>query len=204
MSEYGNITAKVRTGRGKGAARRLRAKGLIPAVLYGQGKDNLALSISPAEFNKATDPEKRVNTLFSLTITEEGKADVKADAVVSELQRDAIRSDLMHIDFMRVDPSKDIVRKVPVRYHGRSIGVTKGGKLRTFLRHIDVAAKPENIPVELAIDVTPIDAGQAVRIRDVSIPDARILARPESPVAIVELPKAKQEEEEGAPAAAAD
>jgi large subunit ribosomal protein L25 len=195
MSEYGNIEVTVRTGRGKGAARQLRRAGQIPAVLYGQGQDNIALAIDPSEFHKATDPEKQINTLFNLTIKEEGKPDVSAAVVVTELQRDVVRDLLTHIDFMRVDLGKEIVRKVPVKYSGKSIGVTKGGKLKTFKRHVKVAAKPAEVPVVLSVDVTPIDAGETVRVRDMSLPNARILDRADSPLALVEAAKAKKDEE---------
>lgn len=197
MSDYGNINATVRTGRGKGAARQLRASGQIPAVLYGGGADNVSLAINPHEFHKATDPDKQVNTLYSLTISEEGKADVTAPAVVAEMQLDVVKDRLTHIDFMRVDLDKEVVRKIPVRYAGKSIGVTKGGKLRTFKRHLEVAAKPADVPVELLVDITPIDQGQTVRIKDLTLPGARILDRADSPVAVVELAKAKTEDEEG-------
>ncbi len=195
MSEFGNINATVRTGRGKGAARQLRAAGQIPAVLYGGGVDNVSLTVNPSEFHKATDPAKQVNTLFSLTIKEEGKADVIAKAVVADLQRDSVRDVLTHIDFMRVNLDEEVIRKVPVRYGGKSVGVTKGGKLKTFKRHVKVAAKPAEVPVELYVDITPIDAGQTLRVKDMSMPNARILDRADSPVVLVEAVKAKKEDE---------
>jgi large subunit ribosomal protein L25 len=196
MSQHdGAITVSVRARHGKGAARELRRQGLIPAVLYGKGQDNLSLSLDPHALRRATDPERALNTLFSLTIKEDGKADVVEPAVISEIQRDAIRDDVVHVDFMRVDVDKPVQRKVPVRYSGRAEGVAKGGKLRTFKRHVRVSARPADVPVALHIDVTPLDEGQYLRVKDVSLPETKILERPDSPLAFVEAAKAKKEEE---------
>jgi large subunit ribosomal protein L25 len=195
MSEYGNIEATVRNSRGKGAARQLRMRGLIPGVLYGQGRDNIALELNPMALQRATDPAKRVNTLFSLTIHEEGKPDVVESAIVVDLQRNLVRDNVTHIDFMRVDLEQEVQRKIPVRFFGKSVGVTAGGKLRTFVREVKVAAKPADVPVELAVDITPIEAGQTVRVRDITIPNVRIMERADSPIVVVEAVKAKTEEQ---------
>lgn len=192
MSDYGNISATVRTGHGKGVARQLRRKGLVPAVMYGRGGDNLSLTLDPLLFQKATDPARSYNTLFHLTVEGQGEA---VPCMVVDIQRDSLRDFVLHIDFMRVDPEQDVQRQIPVRYHGRAIGMMKGGRLKTFRRVVNVSAKPALLPEELAVDLTPIDAGETLRIKDVSLPNAMFLESPEAPLAFVELPKAKTEEE---------
>ena len=62
--------------------------------------------------------------------------------MIADIQRDAIRGDMLHVDFMRVDPDKDVQRKIPVRYHGRAAGVMVGGKLKTMRRVVKISAKP--------------------------------------------------------------
>lgn len=207
MSEFGNITVNVRTSRGKGAARELRRQGKIPAVLYGKAQDNLSISLDPRDLHKATDPSRDINTLFHLTIKEDGKADVVEPAVIVEVQRNPVRSDVTHVDFMRVGLGDEVVRRIPVKYEGRAQGVLKGGRLKTFLRYVKIAAPPADFPVALVVDLSPLDTGDQMRMKDVSVPGARILDRAETPVALVELPKAKTEEEteaEGAAAAGAE
>lgn len=196
MGEYGNLNAAVREGRGKGAARSLRREGKIPAVMYGGGQDNLSLSLDPNEFRKATDPDKKWNTFFSVTV--KGNDGEKLETcVLTDVQVDSIRRDVLHVDFMRVNPDEDVVRKIPVRFTGRSVGVVKGGKLKTFRRTVRVAAKPVNIPVELVVDITPVDSGESLRMKDVETLTGRLMENPEHRLCFVELPKAKQEDEEG-------
>ncbi len=195
MSEYGNITAQLRTGRGKGVARQLRQSGLIPAVMYGRGGDNLSLTIDPHLLSKATDPERVYNTLFRVTVEQEGDTQT-VPCLIADVQRNAIRDDLIHVDFMRVDPAEDVVRKIPVRYHGRAAGVMVGGKLKTFCRTLRVSAKPGEIPVELAVDLSPLEAGQYLRIKDMSLPGATFVENPELPLAFIEMPKAKKDDDE--------
>lgn len=203
MSDYGRFTATVRTTKGKGVARQLRKKGLIPAVLYGRGGENLSLTLDPHLFNKATDPGRSYNTLYQIALEQDGAPTQTVPAMVVDIQRDAIRDDVMHVDFLRVDPEQEVHRKIPVRYHGRAAGVMKGGRLTTYRRIVHVAAKPGELPEELAIDLGPLDSGQTLRIKDMSLPGTTFLEPPEAPLAFVEMPKAKTKEEEAAAAAAA-
>lgn len=195
MSEYGTLTVNVRTQNGKGAARTLRREGLVPGVIYGQGKENLALSLDPQELRKTTDPQRSWNTLYTLTIKEDGKADVVEPAVVVDIQTDAVRDDIVHVDFMRVDPEQEVVRNVPLKLEGRAIGVFKGGKLKAFRRSLKVAAKPDLVPVEIVVDVTPVEGGESVRIRDVRVENARLVENPAQRILTVEMPKAVRAEE---------
>lgn len=195
-TQYGTLEVSVRRSRGKGAARSLRREGLVPGVIYGQGKDNLALSLHPGELRKATDPERSWNTFYTLTIKESGQPDRVESAVVVDVQTDAVRDDIVHVDFMRVDPEQEVVRSVPLRLHGRSVGVFKGGKLKTFRRALKVAAKPRDVPIEIALDITPIDGGESLRMKDVSVDDARLVENPEQRILTVEMPKAERVEEE--------
>ena len=164
--------------------------------MYGGGKDNVALALNPLDFNKATDPERLWNTLYTVTVKAEGKPDVVEPCVLVDVQLDSIRSDVLHIDFMRVDPQADVVRKVPIRVTGRSKGVTKGGKLKKFRRHVKVAAKPGNVPVEVVVDITEVDAGESVRMQDVSVDGARLIEDPQARLCFIEIPKARKEEDE--------
>jgi large subunit ribosomal protein L25 len=195
-TEYGTLEVNIRRLRGKGAARSLRREGLVPGVIYGQGKENLALSLHPGELRKATDPERSWNTFYTLTIKESGQPDRVESAVVVDVQADAVRDDIVHVDFMRVDPEQEVVRSVPLRLHGRSVGVFKGGKLKTFRRALKVAAKPRDVPIEIALDITSIDGGESLRMKDVSVDKARLVENPEQRILTVEMPKAERVEEE--------
>ena len=196
MSQYGAITAQVRTDRGKGAAHTLRRSGKIPAVMYGRGQDNVSLCLDPHEFRKATDPSRQWNTFFEVTVQHDGKAPVVEPCMLADVQLDSVRRDVVHVDFLRVDPEKDIVRQVPVRFSGRAIGVFKGGKLRTYRRHVKVASRPSQVPVEIVVDVTDVDGGQSLRMKDITIEAARLVENPEQRLCFVAMPKAKPDEGE--------
>lgn len=196
MSEYGQITAKVRTSHGKGAARQLRRQGLCPAVMYGQKGENLSLTIDPHLLRKATDPSRAYNTLFQVSVEREGGDPEVVPCLIADIQKDAIKDDLLHVDFLRVDLQQEVERKIPVRYHGRAAGVVIGGKLKTFRRTVKVAARPGEIPVELSVDVTPLEAGHYLRISDMSLEGATFQERADTPLAFIDPPKAKKEEDD--------
>jgi len=202
MSEYGRLPAKLRAGHGKGVARQLRRKGLTPAVLYGQGEPNLSLAIDPLLFGKVTDPARNYNTVYQLELEQDGAPAQTVTCMVVDYQKDSIRDHVVHVDFMRVDPEKPVQRKIPVSYTGRAAGVMIGGRLKTFRRVVTVSAKPFELPVGLTVDLTPLDAGQYLRIKDMSLPGTTFLENPEAPLAFIEMPKAKTEEPAAAAAAA--
>jgi large subunit ribosomal protein L25 len=200
MSEqYGNLTVSVRHKKGKGTARKLRAAGQIPGVVYGQGISkeggSVLLSLSPAELLKALDPDRRHNTLFTLTIQQDGKPDISEICVIADAQLDAIREEYLHVDFLRVDPEIAVTAKIPVSYSGRSAGVVAGGSLKTFRRFVRIAAKPAEIPVSFDVDVTPLEIGESMRLKEVPLTNATLVDNPETVVAFVDTAKAEIEEE---------
>lgn len=197
MAEFGNINVSVRTQTGKGAARTIRREGLIPGILYGSGKDNVSLTLSPHELMKATDPSRSWNTMFTLTLKDEGGKEATQTAMVSDVQVHAVRRDVEHIDFMRVDPDSEVVRKIPVRYEGRSAGVVKGGKLKTYRRTVRIACKPGEVPVELLVDITDVDTGESLRIGDVQMASGRLVEPEDARLCFVDLPKSAPEGGEG-------
>lgn len=196
MSDFGNVNVSVRHDRGKGAARSLRREGKIPGVLYGAGGESVSLALDPHELSKATDPERSWNTMFTLTVKEEGKNDRAQACVVADVQMHPIRREVTHIDFMRVNPEEEVTRKIPVRYEGRSVGVVKGGKLKTFRRMVRVSAKPGEIPVELVVDVSGVDVGESLRMKDVPPTKGSLVEEADARLCFVEMPKARKEDED--------
>ncbi|NVB38943.1 50S ribosomal protein L25 [Pseudenhygromyxa sp. WMMC2535] len=188
-SEIGKLNVQIRENSGKGVARKLRAQGLIPGVLYGKGEGNVMLTISPRELRRAMDPRRKLNTFFTLNI-QSGDSTSVEQCVLTDYQADPIRDEFLHVDFLRVDPNNEVVTKIPVEYSGRAVGVVAGGKLRTYQRTVRVSAKPAQIPVKLAVDVTPLQAGQTLRMKDLSLENATLLEHPDVVVATVDPPRA--------------
>lgn len=203
--EYGNLEVAVRVAKGKSGVRQLRRAGKFPAVIYGGGRENVAIAVDPREFGRASDPAKGFNTFFKLKVTKDGKPVGVETCIIADQQRDSLRTDVLHVDFLRIDPDREVVRPVPVRVTGRAAGVVKGGRIRSPYRTVQVAAKAVDLPVEIVIDVTPLDNGDTVRMRDVKLTNARIVEPADAMLVICEIAHIKVEEEPEAakPAAAA-
>lgn len=192
--EARTMNAQIRTGTGKGVARSLRREGRLPGVLYGRGGDRLSLSLDLLELEKAIDPARKWNTWFSVRVQEDGKPERIESVMVVDRQIHPVRRDIIHVDFLRVDPGAEVEAQVPVEYIGRPIGVQAGGKLKTFRRYIKIASIPGNIPTKIDIDISNLDGNQTMRISDLQVEGFRLREKPSDPLAFVEAAKVKVEE----------
>ncbi len=196
MSEtHGNLSAQARTDHGKGVARKLRAAGKIPAVVYGRGEPSELIAVDPSALRKAMDPVRKLNTLFHLTIASaDGKGSKVEPCIIADYQMQPVRDEMLHVDFLRVDPNKEIHVKIPVEYVGRSVGVAAGGRLKTLRRDVRVAALPAQVPEKFIVDITPLQMGQQLRLKDVPLVNARLLDNPEQAIALVIAVRKRAEE----------
>lgn len=192
-NEQRELTVQARDSHGKGAARKLRAKGLIPGVVYGAGGEHRSVAVDPRQLRKVMDPVRKLNTWYKVTIEDAGKAVGSESVIVIDHQVDKVRDALLHVDFLRVDPEKEIEVRLPVEVTGRAAGVVAGGTLKTFLRYVHVSIKPRDIPTSLLVDITPLAAGETLRIKDMSIPGGRILENANQSLAHIEPAKIKAE-----------
>lgn len=196
---------------GKGHARKLRAAGRIPAVCYSSTMEATPLQVDPHELDRLLRKSAAgMNTLIDLR---GGGLDGKV-VLVKDLQRDPVRGELLHADLFAIDAAKRIEVEVPVHVVGVPVGVRLGGGILDFpLREIEVSCLPRSIPEELRVDVTELEMGESIHVRDVPLPEGvELISDPELTVLSVVAP-AKPEEEatpsdeeaaEGAEAAAAD
>jgi large subunit ribosomal protein L25 len=154
---------------GKNEARRLRAKGNIPAVLYGgvtvDGKPQATpIAVDPKALMGILRGESGVNTLIGLTV---GSEDVKV--LMREYQVDPLTRRLLHVDFYRIAMDKMLVVKVPITVKGEAKGIKQqGGLLDIVHREVEVECLPADIPEAIELDVTELMLGQAIRLRDVA------------------------------------
>ncbi len=187
--EVGKLTVNTRTSKGSSTARKLRQKGQIPAVCYGKGVDPILLSLDPAALQKALDPEKRTNTVIALSVA----GGETINVMLRDWQRDALRGNVTHADFIRVDLTKDVHATVPVILVGKPEGVKLGGTLHQVLRQLEVACTPDKIPVKLEINVDALGMGDALHVSDLTLP-AGVKPRVEggSTVCTVTVPKAEK------------
>jgi large subunit ribosomal protein L25 len=177
------------TGRptGSAAARRLRAEGHIPGVLYGRGMTPISLTVERRELRVALSGPAGVNTVLSLEVD-----GAKYPAVVKELQRHPIRRTVNHIDFLQVNMNEEITVSVPVRLEGEAKAVlSEGGLVDPAVDTIEVATTPNNMPNEFVIDITDMQVGDVVRLADVPMPSGvTATGDPEMPVVTVILTRA--------------
>ncbi len=197
--EIRELKAQPRTERGKGAAGRLRAQGLVPGVLYGEKLETQPISIDDRDLHIVLMKEG-ANAIVKLTL--DGGSHT---AIIKELQRNPIRDQLTHVDFLKIALDETIVTHVPVQVIGDSVGVREGGTVQQALREIEIEALPTNVPDHLEIDVTDLPIGGSLRVQNLVAPDdVVILSNPEEmlvsvvpPVHFEEaVPVAEGEEEE--------
>lgn len=200
--EVGKLNAQYRGDTGKSAVRRLRAAGKIPAICYGEAKSPMPLTVDPTELIKSLDPVKKTNTVLTLTVAGAPDGDASLTVMVRDYQKDALRGDLTHADFIRVDLTKPVRATVPIILTGKAEGVKLGGIMHQVIRVLEISCTPDKIPVKLEVDVSNLGMNEAIHVSDLKLGEGvRPLVDAGSTICAVTAPKA---EKEVAPAAAAE
>jgi large subunit ribosomal protein L25 len=171
--EVGKLTVSLRERSGKGGSRKLRAQGKVPGVCYGASVDGpiepLPIVVDVKQLRGALDPVRKRNTVVSLTI-EGGAAARSLHALVKDVQIDSIRREITHVDLLAIDPDKEVRADVPLEFNGKPKGAISGGQIRIVLRSLTVRAKPSDIPVKLAVDVSPLEIGDVIHVSAIELP----------------------------------
>src|SRR5215469_13219588 len=158
------IDAESRDSRGKNEARRLRANGSIPAVLYGGTGEATPLAVNPKELARILNSKTGHNTIVNLSVTGREKAPV----MIIDWQYDPIKDSLLHVDLKRIDLTKRITVKVPVVTHGDPKGVKiQGGIHETVSREVEIECLPDDIPEQFVVNVSELLIGQSVRAAEI-------------------------------------
>jgi large subunit ribosomal protein L25 len=162
------VSAQSRSSRGKNEARRLRAKGMIPAVVYGGKSDAVAVSVDPKTLLKVLRSEAGRNTILSLDLGGGGKT----SAILKSWQVDPINEKFIHADFYRIAMDVAIKVKVPIQTKGEARGVkVDQGILEIIMREVEVECLPGDIPERIEVDVTDLGIHGALRVSDLKISD---------------------------------
>ena len=196
------LNAEVRSGRGKGFARRLRRGGRIPGVVYGEGGGSggsgaIAVSVEPEAVSRVLHSEAGANTLIGLTVGDGGGDPGKV--LIKDYQVDPISHRLLHVDFYRVAMDKVITVTVRVDLTGEAEGVKVQGGLIDFVqREVAVACLPSEIPEHIEVDVSPLTIGQGIRLKDLLEGVSwQPVSDPETLIVHVIAPRLETEEGEG-------
>ena len=186
------LKANLRDGGGKGSARKIRAQGLVPAILYGHGMDPVKVAIDDRELYHVLHTEAGTNVLVDLHVEKDQHL-----AMPREIQRDHIRGQFLHVDFLVVRRDERITVDVPVHLIGESHGVKEGGVVEHHLWDLKVECVPTNVPQSVEADITRLGIGDSLSVADIRIPGNATVLTPleETIVSVVPPPILKIEEE---------
>ncbi|MDZ4731442.1 MAG: 50S ribosomal protein L25/general stress protein Ctc [Xanthomonadales bacterium] len=170
MSIHHSIIAEFREGQGKGASRRLRHQGKVPAIIYGGHLDPVALSLSQNELLHATEHESFYSSIIEIKVG----TDLTQQAVVRDMQRHPYKPVIMHVDFMRVTADELLTISVPVHFMGEEqspAGKASGVVIQHLMTEIEIEALPKDLPEFLSVDLSKIEAGDSVMLSTVVLPE---------------------------------
>lgn len=198
MSMHAILKAEKRDARGKGVARKLRAAGRLPAVVYGQGGEALSITLDTAETSQLFHGISVENTIVDLSV--EGEESFQT--LVREIQVHPFRPDVMHVDFYRLQKGVKVDVEIPVHLIGTPVGVkTGGGILQQVVYELPVKVIPSMIPESFDIDVEAIEVGGSIHVSDLTLPEGveEIGLDADQTICTVVLPRAvvAEDEEEG-------
>ena len=192
------VKANLRQEKGKGAARKLRAQGTVPAVLYGLGEAPVALAVNLHEFDKALEGVEGTGVLMDLSI--DGKQALPV--MLRDYQVDLITRKFEHLDFQKIDLTKKVKLEVPIHLVGKAPGVKDGGILEHMRRQLEIKCLPTAIPEAIDVDVSLMNMGDIIHVSDIKLPEGvEVLTALDQTVAAVVEPAPEPTPEEVAAAA---
>ena len=186
-----SFNATAREKGGKGAARQLRSRGQVPAVIYGHGREPMSLSLNARDLDKMLGHIQAESTVIEVTV--EGHT---AKTLIREIQRHPIKRQILHVDFQALVAGEKVVVSIPIVLIGTAEGVKlEGGVLEQPLRELEIEVDPSNIPDHVELDVTNMMIGDSLHVSDLKVPEGvEIQDDPETSVAVLAAPRAVIEE----------
>jgi large subunit ribosomal protein L25 len=169
MSDSNFITAELREDVGKGASRRLRRSGKVPAVIYGGHRDPVALTLDQHELLHAADAESFYASVLEIRVGE----DISQKAIVRDMHRHPFKPLIMHVDFMRVSETEAIRMSVPVHFVGEEespAGKKSGVVIQHQMTEIEISALARDLPEFIAVDLSQMGPGDVVMLSEITLP----------------------------------
>src|SRR5437660_8052130 len=186
------LKVEPREGTGKGVARKMRASGHVPGVVYGRGADPELISVDARELFHTLHTDAGLNVLVELRLD--------GDTVLAmprEVQRDYLRGQFKHIDFIRIARDEKITVEVPIHITGESHGVKEGGVIEHHLWNLHVEALPQDVPTGIEADVTALGLNESLRVGQLTLPGTMtVLTDPDETIVSVVPPQILRVEEE--------
>lgn len=185
-----SLTAELRTQTKKGAARRLRREGRVPAVMYGH-REPLLLSIDAREFSR------KFQRISESTIIHLSAGGDTYDVLVKDFQIDNIIERLDHIDFFEIERGRVLRARVLLHFVGNPVGVREGGLQELLVHEVEVESLPRDLPEGIDVDIENLGVGQSFHVSDLVVPDGvRVLTSPDQVIALIAHKVEEVDEEE--------
>lgn len=155
------VHAKKRDTKHRSEIASLRQEGYVPAVVYGYKIDTTPIAVDERDFEKTLREDGRSAVML---LSVDG---VEVNAVLAEVQKNPIKGDLIHLDFLAVNMNKKIELEVPIQIHGESIGVKEGGSLQMPNRELILLVEPKKVPESIEVDISKLAIGESVSVGDI-------------------------------------
>lgn len=197
------VKAELRTAEGKGNARKLRAAGKTPGIVYGAGEECVPIAVGAHAFEQLLKHVSSGNVVLDVKLADDPGRDLKA--LIKEVQRDPVSAGVIHFDLQHIDMSRPVRVSVPISLQGTAIGVKEGGFLESYVRELEIECLPGDIPDHVVVDITALAKGETIHVRDLNVSNLHVFDSPDAVVVHIAL-KAKEEvvaPEAAAPAVAA-
>ena len=184
-----NLEAEVREKAGKEVAHLLRSQGRVPAILYGRQKENVKISIPSRDFFHLIHGQASGNVVIRLQISGSNNEVQEEITIIRDIQYDPVTEKILHVDFFRISLDEAILSEVPLQVVGTAAGVKAGGVIEHALRTLEVRCLPLDIPDVIEVDVTPLEIGQSLHVRDLKVPDdVEVITSPDATAILVAAP----------------
>ena len=169
MAEKFDLIAEIRTDMGKGASRRLRHQGKVPAIIYGAGRPPRALTFDQNKVLKQLESESFYSSVLNIKVGEKSQA-----AILKDLQRHPARNQIMHMDLQRIVEDEQIRMNVPIHYVGEDVAIgvkDGGGKIAHLMTDVEVTCLPKDLPEYFKVDVSALELDEMLHMSDIKLPD---------------------------------
>ena len=187
-----SLAATLRKNGSKNAARRVRRSGIVPAVLYGEGKDPVSLSIDYATFQQIVHGEQGEHAIVEVKV--ENNPEFDCPAMIKAVQHHPVKDTYVHADLMRIDLKKKIRTQIAIKLEGHSVGVIAGGVIDHQCRELEVECLALEVPDHLIAVITELEIGHSLHVSDLSIPDGiEVITPVDRSVVAVHAPRVVEE-----------
>ena len=195
MAQQAKLTAQKRTLTGRNAIKKIKTNGMVPGVIYGSNQEPVNLQINGRELLNLLSRASGENILVELEI-QDGSEKQNALAMIQEVQHHPLQREILHVDFHAVSAHETISAEVPIETVGEAVGAKMhGGLLEHILRYLEVECLPADLPQVIRVDVTNLDIGQSIHVRELNLPSG-VEAITDAEQTVVAVVESRVEEEE--------